>query len=505
MTKPLLTAACLLILTLRISAQACTASGDQNTYGTNDTWIGYVYDDMARTTYMGYVNEGTPGNPNFDQSFGGPNVNYPTHGCPVNTNTFGVRYKLQKNFTAGSYVITVGGDDGYRLSLDGGTTWAINRYTDQSYVITTITVTLSGPTSMILEYYENGSDNRVSFSLAVNCSGTENQAVYGASNTWYGYIYDGSNFDTYVGRVNEGAPANANFDESWGGANVSYNTSGCSVQTETFSARFRLQKTFTNKSVTFTIGGDDGFRLSIDGGTTWLINRWVAQSYTSSTATLNMNGTYNLVLEYYENTGDNRVSFSSVENIILPLKLISFTGARTSSGIGLNWKVLTDNETLVAEPQRSADGIHFVSLSAIKVPEPIPETWDAAYTDGNKLAGRTYYRLKLTGADGQVTYSTVIPFAGPNTTQGMIQVTVYPTVTSASGQLSLVANQRMNNVNMSIHDAAGRLVAQDKPGTLEDGQVANVMLSKYRLSAGLHFVTITTADGLSTVQKLVIR
>ena len=505
MTKPLLTAACLLILTLNAMAQPCTPLGDQNTYGTNDTWIGYVYDDIARTTYMGYVNEGTPGNPNFDQSFGGPNVNYATNGCPVNTNTFGVRYKLLKNFTAGSYVITVGGDDGYRLSLDGGTTWAINQYGDQSYVATTLTVTLSGPTSMILEYYENGSDNRVSFSLSGNCSGMENPAVYGTANSWYGYIYDGTSFNTYVGRVNKGVPANANFDESFGGSNVIYNTSGCGVQTETFSARYRLQKTFSNVSVSFTIGGDDGFRFSIDGGATWLITRWMAQSYTTATATVNLNGTYNLVLEYYENNGDNRVSFTSTENIILPLKLISFKGTRTTGGIGLNWKVATDHETLLAEPQRSTDGIRFESMAQLKSPEPVPEVWEASYTDDRQMKGRTYYRLRLTGADGQVTYSSVIPFSGPANETGLPLVRVYPTVLPPQGQLAVASTQRMYQVVLVVHDAAGRIVGQDKLGTLEEGQVTTVALSKYRLSSGLHYITMTDADGFSTVQKLVIR
>src|SRR4051812_12637373 len=123
MTKPLLTAVCVLAITFHAAAQACTPQGDQSSYGTNNTWIGYVYDDIARTTYMGYVTEGSAASPNFDESFGGANGSYPTNGCPVSTSTFGVRYKLVKNFTAGSYTITVGADDGYRLSLDGGVTW----------------------------------------------------------------------------------------------------------------------------------------------------------------------------------------------------------------------------------------------------------------------------------------------------------------------------------------------------------------------------------------------
>jgi hypothetical protein len=38
------------------------------------------------------------------------------------------------------------------------------------------------------------------------------------------------------------------------------------VSLTTFSVRFRLRKTFSAGYYTFLVGGDDGFRLSIDGG-----------------------------------------------------------------------------------------------------------------------------------------------------------------------------------------------------------------------------------------------
>ncbi|HTD95064.1 MAG TPA: hypothetical protein VK644_14665, partial [Chitinophagaceae bacterium] len=122
-----------LLVTFNAKSQACTPQGDQATFGTNDSWIGYVYNNMDLTSYAGYVNEGVAGNPDFDESFGGDDVNYPTNGCPVATSTFSVRYMLNKTIAGGSYQITVGGDDGYRLSLDGGATWQINKWNDQGY------------------------------------------------------------------------------------------------------------------------------------------------------------------------------------------------------------------------------------------------------------------------------------------------------------------------------------------------------------------------------------
>src|ERR1700744_718368 len=174
-----------------VNAQACsTAQGDQTTYGTNNVWRGYVYkgQTLASNQYQGYVTEGTSSSPNFNETFGGGST-YNTNGCSITTTNFSVRYKLSQNFASGSYTIVVGGDDGFRLSLDGGSTWAINMWQDQSYVTSTITVNLSGVTNMVLEYYQNGGANQVSFNIVKNCTGTGNPSVYGTNGIWMGYLY----------------------------------------------------------------------------------------------------------------------------------------------------------------------------------------------------------------------------------------------------------------------------------------------------------------------------
>jgi len=54
----------------------CSAPGDQTTYGTNNVWIGYAYQGKNFDTYYGYINEAITTSPNFDESFGGDQVNY---------------------------------------------------------------------------------------------------------------------------------------------------------------------------------------------------------------------------------------------------------------------------------------------------------------------------------------------------------------------------------------------------------------------------------------------
>jgi hypothetical protein len=148
----------------------------------------------------------------------------------------------------------------------------------------------------------------IAFGQNCNSPTCTNQTDYG-NGQWIGYVYDhaGGNpppnpFATYKGCVNEPAI----FDRNWGTGNPS-----CANGGDRFAVRYRMRMNFPAGSYTFTIGGDDGVRLSLDGGATFIISDWSLHGYrTTSSACLNLSGTYDLVLEFFENTGNARVSFS---------------------------------------------------------------------------------------------------------------------------------------------------------------------------------------------------
>lgn len=174
---------------------ACTPPANNNAYGTNE-WNGYVYTysdkvpNFSTATYVGTLKEDAL----FDRDMGHGTVNgragtlaIPCVAPP--SDTFMVRYLQKVNLSAGTYNFTVGGDDGYRLSLDGGKTWWIDSWKDQAYSATSKQLTLpaSGAREMVLEYYERTGGARISFSYG-KVEG--NAAEYG-KNIWnvYGYNY----------------------------------------------------------------------------------------------------------------------------------------------------------------------------------------------------------------------------------------------------------------------------------------------------------------------------
>ncbi len=478
----------------------CTPTGDETTYGTNDTWIGYVYDNSNFTAYNGFVNEGTAGNPNFNESFGGDNVNYPTSGCPVYTETFSVRYKLQKTFASGNYEFTVGGDDGFRLSIDGGATWIISQWWDQGYNTATYSLALNGTYQMVLEFYENGGGNQVSFNVQPTCIGTEDQSVYGTGNTWKGYIYDGMNFSAYKGMVTEGSAATLDFDERFGGDNVTYNTSACGVQTETFSARYRLQKNFSNGNYSFTVGGDDGYRLSFDGGATWAVDHWGDQSYNTSTYNTILNGTYSLVLEFYENGGQNRISIATSVTL-LPVSLKTFEGKKNNNAIALNWITALETNTAYYVVERSVNGSDFTVLQQVSVTANDRADKTYRFTDESPADGMNYYRLKMVDKDLSYTYSPVIRIAF----QATAAIDIYPAVLANGQAFLLKVHGAVKNMNVDMYDMSGKkLQALKTISLINAGQTVTLRPGNY-LSKGAYILLCSSGGNIMKKQVIIVQ
>ena len=494
-----------LILSINISpviyAQACTPAGDETSYGTADTWIGYLYNNLDFTSYSGYTTEGTPGSPNFDESFGGDYVNYTTNGCPVYTETFSARYKLTKTFAPGGYQFIVGADDGYRLSLDGGATWVINHFNAQSYNFSAYSTTLSGTYSIVLEYFEDGGGNRISFSVANACISTGDQSIYGTGNVWNGYIYQGINFDTYSGTVTEGVSGNPDFTENFGGDNTLYTTSSCLVPTERFSARYRLQKTFASNSYTLTAGGDDGYRLSIDGGSTWVIDKWFDQGYNTSTYTAALAGTYNVVLEYYENSGGNQVSFSSAVNALLPVQLLSFDGKAVSKNISINWKVSKEVNTDYYLVERSVNGIDFSPLGKVYAGTVAASGFDRTYVyaDPSPVNGINYYRLHMVDKDGKFSISPVIKIMF----EVKKAVSVFPSVVNQHSVYLSTSSELKNGV-VDMFEMTGRKLQEIKlPSLVTAGQT--ITLSLPVVPAGSYVLICKSGAAIKAKQIIIVR
>lgn len=95
-------------------------------------------------------------------------------GCGNNyTNNFSMRWLRRENFASGLYRIDIAGDDGIRISIDGGNTWLLNSFIEQTYQSsfkTTNTnnpngICLSGETDLVVEYFQRPADARITLTI----------------------------------------------------------------------------------------------------------------------------------------------------------------------------------------------------------------------------------------------------------------------------------------------------------------------------------------------------
>jgi len=522
--KKLLLLSFLLAFGLTNVKAQCGSTGDEVSYG-NGSWIGYVYqaqNNFNTANYAGFITESET----FNTSFGNGNVI--TSDCNFTPNNFSVRFKMQKVFACGEYTFTIGGDDGVRLSIDGGSTFIINEWRAQAYKTFNKTFFLNGnggtPYDLVLEYYEASGDEQVSFNYVVNGIGGSAPGVIGESqiycsttgavdpdpivnisdggfcsggsinyqweissdnstftsisgetgsaydppsgfalgitryyrrkvtngtdsaysNTvsiansnapgdpnvfgneeWLGYVYDGANnFNSadYKGTTTE----SERFDQNFGGNNTNIPINGCPVVSETFTVRYKMRKFFTHGIYEFTIGADDGVRLSLDGGSTYLITDWSNHGYRTNNNTVTLNGTYDLVLDYYENGGGNRVTFTYTLQTPLPVELVTFEGESSGDYVDLFWVTASEINNDFFTIEKATQNEEFSILKTIKGAGTtnVQQVYEA--TDNSTCKGICYYRLKQTDFDGKTTTYDPISVVSEIEEDNLQEVILYP-------------------------------------------------------------------------------
>ncbi|MEO5602856.1 MAG: gliding motility-associated C-terminal domain-containing protein [Cyclobacteriaceae bacterium] len=166
--------------------------------------------------------------------------------------------------------------------------------------------------------------------------------ITAGNETWIGYVYNDLGDPTavpakinfanskYRGFVNEadidnmsGAStydlATDEFDLNLGLALSIQGTNVCGSYLNNFSVRYKMSKTLPKGIYRFTVGGDDGVRLLIDGVNVLPVAAFDFQSYTSYTSVpiCLSAGVHAFEIHYFDNTAQSRLTFNYEEVPVL--------------------------------------------------------------------------------------------------------------------------------------------------------------------------------------------
>ena len=203
---------------------------------------------------------------------------------------------------SGVYEFTVGSDDGIRLWIDNEL--VIDKWIDRAYTTNTINKNIiSGSHKFRIDYYEKGGLARVSFSFQKTAEACPSEPSY-PSDKWDRVWCDRA-FGTKL--ADEPDKTETTFDENWGGGSVG------GIRNDNIGFRSgRTINLLKNGDYQFSLGSDDGSRLWIDGQL--IIDVWKDQSYKTQTVQKYLSaGNHQFRIDWYENSGDARVSFSYIE------------------------------------------------------------------------------------------------------------------------------------------------------------------------------------------------
>ena len=202
--------------------------------------------------------------------------------------------------------------------------------TDVDDVYLSFTSPISGQVRVLINHRSDcNASTKQDITTYVNVSGGSNSQddhLAAGTNIWIGHIYDGTNFNNYLGYYNQtetfkegfgtsGAWPDNNNDDATCFSNINSNEAvRASLRDVSFSARYLMVST-KRGLYHADMTGDDGNRLFVDG--VQVYSDWSDHSpRTNSNVLIPMSGNSLLTFEYYENGGQNVVGFNNLIRIL---------------------------------------------------------------------------------------------------------------------------------------------------------------------------------------------
>ncbi|WP_315818232.1 T9SS type A sorting domain-containing protein [Paraflavitalea speifideaquila] len=185
---------------------------------------------------------------------------------------------------------------------------------------------------------------------------------------------------------------------------------------------------------------------------------------------------------------------------VLAANTLSFKASLVDEKSILQWNVKDEHNINYYEVEYSTDGTHFTALGRVNSKGNNAGTNTYQFTDeSNMVALSRYYRLKIVGAGGGYTYSTILKLSLKNLQVARIMPNPFDKVINI--QLFL---KRAEKVNMRLVDMYGRVVYQSAEALSKGTHALSIQVPD-RLSAGTYVLELMAGADDLYQQKLLKR
>ncbi len=181
----------------------------------------------------------------------------------------------------------------------------------------------------------------------------------------------------------------------------------------------------------------------------------------------------------------------------LPVELTSFTGATDSdNNATLRWTTASERNTAYFALESSTNGISFTEVNRVAAAGSNNQALSYHWTDPQRLACTTYYRLHQVDNDGTASYSGVVALA-PNLATPRL-VSVYPNPGAGQSMQLLVQGYAGEDLEVRVVDTMGRSITSQKLALATAYATVPLALPQ-GLASGTYLVTL--AGSGAPIQK----
>ena len=191
----------------------------------------------------------------------------------------------------------------------------------------------------------------------------------------------------------------------------------------------------------------------------------------------------------------------------LAITLLDFTAVPDNNEVDIKWSVASGGNSNYYTVQKSQDGMNFQTIDVVKASANITSTSNYSTIDVNPFSGISYYRLKLTATNGQVSYSKIVPVTLILSQD--VYFKIYPNPAEAKGVTNLeVKGMNVNsNIAVNIYDIMGKKVFGKNFTIAGPGSTLFNINPATIFQPGLFMVIVseTSSNKILFRQKLLIR
>ena len=194
---------------------------------------------------------------------------------------------------------------------------------------------------------------------------------------------------------------------------------------------------------------------------------------------------------------DTKLSTGHVDNFntggISELKLISFTGSLSlNQTVALEWITTLETKTNYFVVERTKDNMYFQSVDTVYAMNNGEFTQNYEATDFTPYQGMNYYRLKIVGLDGSISYSPIVAIRVTNSKGPLMFPNPANTFVNIAQGTDVIKHINVYNILgstvMRIPDA---------------GSQAIIKIPTYTLPGGVYIIEIRTATTVYR-EKLIV-